>query len=208
MNQIESSIANVLLSSKAVTINAQNPYTYSSGIKSPIYCDNRLLISDVQIRKLVVDAFCKQIEPLKPKQIAGVATAGITWGAWIADRMQLPYVYVRPKPKGHGKEKQIEGNFITDETILIEDLLSTGGSSIQALDAMRVEGVNVIVLMAIFTYGFESAKNSFKEKNIQVQTLTHLDALLEEGVKQKFFTEETKNEVLRWRKDPPNWFKG
>jgi orotate phosphoribosyltransferase len=208
MTTQESAIARTLLTSKSVTIDAQNPYTYSSGIKSPIYCDNRLLISDVSTRKQIVDAFCEQIKVLKPKQIAGVATAGITWGAWIADRLQLPYVYVRPKPKGHGKEKQIEGNFIKDDTILIEDLLSTGGSSVQALDAMRAEAVNVISLQAIFTYGFESAKNLFKEKNISVQTLTNLDRLLDEGIAQKFFTQETKDEVLRWRTDPQNWYKG
>lgn len=201
-----SDIARLLLDSKAVTINVKNPYTYASGIRSPIYCDNRILITDVNTRKKVVDAFCKQVETLKPKQIAGVATAGITWGAWIADRLNLPYVYVRPKPKDHGKEKQIEGNFTQDETVLIEDLVSTGGSSIQALDAMRKEKVNVISLLAIFTYGFSKADQAFKEKDMRVQTLTNIDKLLEEGVKQKFFDEETKNEVLRWKSDPQNWF--
>lgn len=140
------------------------------------------------------------------KQIAGVATAGITWGAWIAEKMNLPFVYVRPKPKGHGKEKQIEGNFIQGETVLIEDLLSTGGSSVQALDAMRAEHVNVISILAIFTYGFDSAKKLFQEKQIEARTLTNLDQLLVEGVSQKFFDEATKEEVLRWRFDPQNWF--
>lgn len=200
-------IARLLLTSKSVTINVQNPYTYSSGIKSPIYCDNRLLISDVSFRREIIDAFCKQIESAKPKQIAAVATAGIAWGAWVAEKLNLPFVYVRPKPKDHGKEKQIEGNFIRGETVLIEDLLSTGGSSIQALDVMREEQVNVISLHAIFTYGFESAKKSFKEKNILVQTLTNLECLLDEGIAQKFFTEETKKEVLRWKNDPEHWFK-
>lgn len=208
MSTSSSSIAEILLKSKAVTLNAQNPYTYSSGIRSPIYCDNRLLISDVTTRRKIVDAFCEHVEQIKPKQIAGVATAGITWGAWIAERLNLPYVYVRPKPKGHGKEKQIEGNFITDSTVLIEDLLSTGGSSIQALDAMRAEKVDVTALLAIFTYGFSSATELFKEKKIHVETLTNLDQLLNQGVAIKFFDEQTKSEVVRWRSDPQNWFKG
>lgn len=207
MSSFESTIARILLNSKAVAIDAKNPFTYASGIKSPIYCDNRLLISHVETRRQVVDAFCEQIKSMNVKQIAGVATAGITWGAWIAEKMNLPFVYVRPKPKGHGKEKQIEGNFIQGETVLIEDLLSTGGSSVQALDAMRAEHVNVISLLAIFTYGFDSAMNLFQEKKIEVKTLTNLDQLLIEGVSQKFFDEVTKAEVLRWRKDPSNWFK-
>lgn len=206
MSSFESSIARILLKSKAVTLNAENPYTYSSGIRSPIYCDNRLLISDPLIRKQVVDAFCEKIEQIKAKQIAGVATAGITWGAWIADRLNLPYIYVRPKPKGHGKEKQIEGNFILEKTVLIEDLVSTGGSSIQALDALRAEKVPCEDLVAIFTYGFSSAEQSFKEKKITLHTLTNLDRLLEEGISQKTFDEKTKSEVLRWRTDPSNWF--
>lgn len=208
MSGIDSSIARLLLDTEAVSINVQNPFTYSSGIKSPIYCDNRLLITDIHQRKQVVDAFCEIIRPLNPKQIAGVATAGITWGAWIADQLKLPFVYVRPKPKGHGKEKQIEGKFIREETVLIEDLVSTGGSSIQALDAMRVENIPVKTLVAIFTYGFSSAEKLFDEKKIELKTLSNLDRLLDEGIAQKFFDANTKSEVLRWRTNPESWFKG
>lgn len=206
MSSAESTIAQILLKSKAVTLNAENPYTYSSGIRSPIYCDNRLLISDPATRKQVVDVFCEHVQQIKAKQIAGVATAGITWGAWIAERLNLPYIYVRPKPKGHGKEKQIEGNYIQESTVLIEDLVSTGGSSIQALDALRASGVPCETLIAIFTYGFSSAEQAFKEKKVAIRTLTNLDCLLKEGVAQKFFDEKTKSEVLRWRTDPQNWF--
>ncbi|MCC7459856.1 MAG: orotate phosphoribosyltransferase [Proteobacteria bacterium] len=207
MSGFDSSIARLLLDTGAVSINVQNPFTYSSGIKSPIYCDNRLLITDVQQRKQVVNAFCEIIRPLQAKQIAGVATAGITWGAWIADQLKLPFVYVRPKPKGHGREKQIEGKFIREETILIEDLVSTGGSSVQALDAMRAENVPVKTLVAIFTYGFSSAEKLFDEKKIQLKTLSNLDRLLDEGMHQKIFDENAKSEVLRWRSSPENWIK-
>lgn len=207
MTNTKSAIAQILLNSKAVTLNVENPYTYSSGIRSPIYCDNRLLISDIKARKQVVHAFCDLAEEFKPKQIAGVATAGITWGAWIANEMELPFIYVRPKPKGHGKEKQIEGEFIRERTILIEDLLSTGHSSIQALDALNAEKVPVVCLAAIFTYGFESANDLFREKKIEVRTLTDLDQLLDTGIEQKYFTQPTKVEVQRWRTDPSNWFK-
>jgi orotate phosphoribosyltransferase len=164
MNTNSASIAKLLLQSQAVTLNVAEPYTYSSGIRSPIYCDNRILITGLESRKQIVDAFCEKVQTYKPKQIAGVATAGITWGAWIAEKLQLPFIYVRPKPKGHGKEKQIEGNFIREKTILIEDLISTGGSSIQALDALRAEKVPTDTLLAIFTYGFESAKKIIRRK--------------------------------------------
>lgn len=206
MNFSSECIAGLLLKSKAVTIDVQKPYTYSSGIRSPIYCDHRLLISDVSARTKVVDAFCELIKPFHPKQIAGVATAGITWGAWIADRLELPYVYVRPKPKEHGKGKQIEGSLVKAQTILIEDLLSTGGSSVQVLEVLRSQCVDVVALMSIFTYGFASSKQLFQEKQIQVHTLTSLEVLLNEGVKLKLFDQEIKSEVLRWRSNPEKWF--
>lgn len=199
-------IANILLSSKAVALNVENPFTYSSGIKSPIYCDNRLLISNPTTRKKIVDAFCEIIENLKPKQIAGVATAGIAWGAWIADRLDLPYIYVRSKPKGHGQGKQIEGDFIRENTVMIEDLISTGKSSLEAIEGTKKENVSVTALVAIFTYGLASGKLAFEKEKLQVKTLTDLDVLLEEAIAHNYLKSEMKSEVLRWRTNPETWF--
>lgn len=202
-----SEIANILLTSKAVALNVESPFTYSSGIRSPIYCDNRLLITDAATRRKIVDAFCAVVEDLKPKQIAGVATAGIAWGAWISDRLNLPYIYVRSKPKGHGQGKQIEGNFIQENTILIEDLISTGKSSLEAYEGMKKEKVPVTALVAIFTYGLSAATQAFHKENLSTHTLTDLDVLLEEAISHNYLKAEMKSEVLRWRKDPENWFK-
>lgn len=200
-------IANILLTSKAVALNVENPFTYSSGIRSPIYCDNRLLITDVKTRKKIVDAFCEIVTNLNPKQIAGVATAGIAWGAWIADRLDLPYIYVRSKPKGHGQGKQIEGSFIREDTVMIEDLISTGKSSLEAIEGTKKENVPVTALIAIFTYGLSSGKEAFEKEKLKVQTLTDLDTLLEEAIAYNYLKADMKSEVLRWRTNPETWFK-
>lgn len=208
MKNDQSTIARILLDAKAVTLNVDHPYTYSSGIRSPIYCDNRLLISNVQTRNKIVQAFCNRIQKIQPKQIAGVATAGISWGAWIAQALELPYIYVRSKPKGHGKEKQIEGDFIIENTLLIEDLISTGKSSLEALHGLQKENVPASGLIAIFTYGLSSAVEAFETAKLPVHTLTHLDVLLDEAVEGGFLKSEQKSEVLRWRENPETWFKG
>ena len=206
MKKSEHAIAQILLTSQAVTLNVDDPYTYSSGIRSPIYCDNRLLISNPNTRKQVVEAFCEKIVDLKPKQIAGVATAGISWGSWISEKLNLPFIYVRSKPKGHGKEKQIEGDFIRESTVLIEDLVSTGKSSIEAWDGLQKENVPVSALVAIFTYGLAAAKDAFTKNKIEVRTLTTLDTLLEEAIEHKKLKSDQKSEVLRWRANPEFWF--
>lgn len=208
MKNDQSAIARILLDAKAVTLNVDHPYTYSSGIRSPIYCDNRLLITKVQTRNKIVQAFCSQIQKIQPKQIAGVATAGISWGAWIAQALELPYIYVRSKPKGHGKEKQIEGDFIVEKTLLIEDLISTGKSSLEALNGLQKENVPAIGLIAIFTYGLSSAVQAFEKENLPIYTLTNLDVLLDVAVEGGFLRSDQKNEVLQWRENPETWFKG
>ncbi len=205
MKNDQSAIARILLDAKAVTLNVDHPYTYSSGIRSPIYCDNRLLISNVQTRNKIVQAFCNQIQKIHPKQIAGVATAGISWGAWIAQALELPYIYVRSKPKGHGKEKQIEGDFIVEKTLLIEDLISTGKSSLEALHGLQKENVPAAGLIAIFTYGLSSAVQAFQKENLPIHTLTNLDVLLDEAVEGGFLRSDQKSEVLRWRENPEAW---
>lgn len=208
MKNDQSAIARILLDAKAVTLNVDHPYTYSSGIRSPIYCDNRLLITKVQTRNKIVQAFCSQIQKIQPKQIAGVATAGISWGAWIAQALELPYIYVRSKPKGHGKEKQIEGDFVVEKTLLIEDLISTGKSSLEALNGLQKENVPAIGLIAIFTYGLSSAVQAFEKENLPTYTLTNLDVLLDVAVEGGFLRSDQKNEVLQWRENPETWFKG
>lgn len=208
MKNDQSAIARILLDAKAVTLNVDHPYTYSSGIRSPIYCDNRLLITKVQTRNKIVQAFCSQIQKIQPKQIAGVATAGISWGAWIAQALELPYIYVRSKPKGHGKEKQIEGDFVVEKTLLIEDLISTGKSSLEALNGLQKENVPAIGLIAIFTYGLSSAVQAFEKENLPIYTLTNLDVLLDVAVEGGFLRSDQKNEVLQWRENPETWFKG
>lgn len=191
-----------LLEIKAVQINPNNYFTWTSGIQSPIYCDNRLTMSYPKVRNKIIDAFVEKIDKLdvKPDVIAGCATAGIPHAAWLADRLNLPMVYVRSKPKGHGKGNQIEGELLTGQDVLvIEDLISTGGSSIQAAQAIQQEGANVIDVFAIFTYGLEKATENFSEANISFQTITDFDKLLDTLVGDGKLTHQEMDKLLDWR---------
>ncbi|HLS22849.1 MAG TPA: orotate phosphoribosyltransferase [Pseudogracilibacillus sp.] len=199
---LQTEITKDLLEIEAVQIRTENYFTWTSGIKSPIYCDNRLTMSYPHVRRKIVKAFTERIERLgwKPDSIAGCATAGIPHAAWLAEALDLPMVYVRSSPKGHGKENQIEGHINReDRVIVIEDLISTGGSSLEAVRVLKEVGAEVLGVLAIFTYGLEKAKNNFSEENVAVSTITSYDFLLEMLMNEEKITEAEKNELIAWR---------
>lgn len=202
------SVADKLLEIGAIKLNQRNPFTWSSGWKSPVYCDNRLALSYPPIRKYVKESLANAIRKNYPEAacIAGVATAGIPQGALVADFLDLPFVYVRPKPKEHGMGNLIEGKIDKGKkAVLVEDLISTGGSSLKAAQAMTEAGFNVIGMVAIFTYGFEVAEKSFAQANIPLVCLSDFNHLLTEAVRKKYLDEDQLNHVKSWRLDPGNW---
>jgi orotate phosphoribosyltransferase len=185
MDDIAKEIAHQLLGVNAVKLSPQNPFTWASGIQSPIYCDNRKILSYPKARKIVVQAFVERAKTMGPFHlVAGVATAGIPWGALLADALDLPFVYVRDKAKGHGLGNRIEGELRGNERILvIEDLISTGGSSLEAVSALENYGCTVVGVLAIFTYGFEVAAARFAEAECTLRTLSDYDTLVSEAIK-------------------------
>jgi orotate phosphoribosyltransferase len=207
-NTVPHQIASFLLSSKAVQLNVNKPFVWASGWKSPIYCDNRLTLSYPDIRSTIKNELARMIKQEFPEVevIAGVATAGIPQGALVADLMGLPFIYVRSKPKGHGMGNLIEGKVVPKQkVVLIEDLISTGGSSIKAAKALQQAQLNVLGMAAIFTYGFEEAVKNFKEADIRVVTLSNYSAMIEEAVTQSFIQPEQIISLKAWRIDPASW---
>ena len=201
-------VANKLLEIGAIKLNHKNPFTWSSGWKSPVYCDNRLALSYPEIRKYVKESLAAAIRKNFPQVecIAGVATAGIPQGALVADLLELPFVYVRPKPKEHGMGNLIEGKVDPGKkAVLVEDLISTGGSSLKAAQAMIEAGFNVIGMVAIFTYGFEAAEKSFTQANIPLICLSDFNNLLPAAVDKNYLDENQLSHVKSWRLDPGNW---
>jgi orotate phosphoribosyltransferase len=201
-------VAGKLLEIGAIKLNYKNPFTWSSGWKSPVYCDNRLALSYPEIRKYVKESLAAAIRKNYPQVecIAGVATAGIPQGALVADLLELPFVYVRPKPKEHGMGNLIEGKVDKGKkAVLVEDLISTGGSSLKAAQAMTDAGINVIGMIAIFTYGFDVAGKSFAHANIPLVCLSDFNHLLTEAVNKKYLDEDQLSYVKSWRLDPGNW---
>ncbi|WP_431189518.1 orotate phosphoribosyltransferase [Aciduricibacillus chroicocephali] len=191
-----------LLDIKAVQIKTEGYFTWTSGLKSPIYCDNRLTMSYPAVRRKIAKAFAEKIKELgvKPDVIAGCATAGIPHAAWLAEELDLPMVYVRSKPKAHGKGNQIEGAVSAGQkAIVIEDLISTGGSSIESAKALQAEGVEVIQVMAIFTYGLDKAKNNFAEAGLDYSTISGFDQLIDLLVDEGEITTADKEKLLDWR---------
>lgn len=195
-------VAKKLLEIKAVQIRPDDYFTWTSGLKSPIYCDNRLTMSFPSVRKKIVDAFMEKIEKMeeKPDVIAGCATAGIPHAAWLADRLNLPMVYVRSSAKGHGKENQIEGKITMGQrVVVIEDLISTGGSVINAAKALQQAGAEVIGVLAIFTYGLEKANQQFADANLSYNTITNYDELLHLLETDGEISAAEKSELENWR---------
>ena len=200
--------AELLLQINAIKLNPRNPFTWASGWKSPIYCDNRLILSFPAIRNYVREEFSKNIEKQfgKPDVIAGVATGAIGIGMLVAEYMGLPFVYVRPEAKKHGKQNQVEGFLQKGQNVVVvEDLISTGNSSLNAVEALRNAGANVKGMVAIFTYGFEVAETNFKHANIDLFTLSNYKNLLNLAVNKKYITEEEQETLLEWNGSPSTW---
>ncbi len=201
-------IASLLLEVEAIKLNYKNPFTWSSGWKSPIYCDNRLALSYPKIRTLIKEILAQTIKSNfgQAEYIAGVATAGVPQGALVADALDLPYIYVRPKPKDHGMGNLIEGRIEKGKkVVLIEDLISTGGSSLKAAQALKEAGLNVLGMVAIFTYGFDVAEKNFEEAKIPLICLSDFNHMLKEAVDKKYLDENQLIYVKSWRVDPANW---
>jgi orotate phosphoribosyltransferase len=201
-------VAARLLEIEAIKLNHKHPFTWSSGWKSPIYCDNRLALSYPAIRSFIKESLSKVvIENFHDVEcIAGVATAGIPQGALVADELDLPYIYVRPKPKEHGMGNLIEGKIRKgQQVVLIEDLISTGGSSLKAAQALQEAGFKVLGMVAIFTYGFEVAEKNFEDAGIPLICLSDFNYLLKEAVNKKALDEDQLIYVKSWRLDPANW---
>ncbi|MFH1424905.1 MAG: orotate phosphoribosyltransferase [archaeon] len=203
-------IAEILLKIKAVTLNVKEPYTYASGIRSPIYTDNRLLMSHVPERRRIVEIMQ---EALKEKGIdfdviAGTATAGIPHAAWLSELENSPMIYVRGKQKEHGKQNKVEGNLETGQTVIVvEDLISTGGSSIETVEAIRSAGGIVENVLVIFTYDMKKAKDAFEKAKCNVIALCDFGSMIEEAAERKYITEKEAEIAKEWNKDPENWGK-
>ena len=203
-------VAEFLLQIKAVKLEPNNPFTWASGWKSPIYCDNRVTLSFPNIRTFIRQSYAESILEKfgKPDVIAGVATGGIAQGALVAQELGLPFIYVRSSAKEHGMGNQIEGFYEKGQkVVVIEDLISTGGSSIKAIDALKSAGLDVKGLVAIFTYGFEQAKNNFEKAECPFVTLTSYEVLLDQAVKHEYVNASDLDSLREWKNSPETWKK-
>jgi orotate phosphoribosyltransferase len=192
----------------AIKLNPKNPFTWASGWKSPIYCDNRITLSYPEIRKFLQQEFAKNIVAKygKPDVIAGVATGAIGIGLLVAEALELPFVYVRPEPKKHGRQNQIEGQLEAGKNVVvIEDLISTGKSSLQAVEALKANGANVLGMAAIFTYEFQISADNFKKADIELTTLSNYSALLDAAVQQNYISNSDLETLKKWRENPSEW---
>jgi orotate phosphoribosyltransferase len=201
-------IAEKLLQIKAIKLSVHDPFTWASGWKSPIYCDNRKVLSFPYIRDFIKSEMCNIIfQSFEDAEIiAGVATAGIPWGAMAADQLKLPYIYVRPKPKEHGLGNQIEGYYEAGKKIVVvEDLISTGKSSLQVVDVLQNAGLKVRGMVSIFNYGFKTAKKAFEKYTLTLKSLTDYDSLISLAIQNNTISEEDQKALLNWRQDPANW---
>jgi len=203
-------IAGMLLQIQAIKLNTQKPFLWSSGWKSPIYCDNRLSLSYPLIRNTIKHALVQAIREnfFTVESISGVATAGIAQGALVADILDLPFLYVRPKPKDHGMENLIEGKVVRGQkTVVVEDLVSTGGSSLKATQALREAGLEVLGMVSIFNYGFDIATRNFYDANTSLISLCDYTNLLTFALQQQYISEDQMISLKAWRVDPANWRK-
>lgn len=208
MNEIASKVAQYLLEIKAVKLQPEKPFTWSSGWFSPIYCDNRVTLSYPAVRYYLKEAFARKIEEMYPQATAlvGVATAGIAIGALVADELNLPYAYCRPKPKEHGMQNQLEGRIEKDaKIVVVEDLISTGGSSLKVVEYLRNEGYQVVGLGALFTYGFKEADAAFEKADCGYFTLSNYELLLEEALHSGYIENSQLKTLEAWRKNPAGW---
>lgn len=210
MDTIDIKLAAGLLRIGAVLLRPDEPFTWASGWRSPIYCDNRRILSDPELRSMVAEAFAAKVAELYPEAevLAGVATGAIAHGVLVADRMCKPFVYVRPKPKDHGTGSQIEGKLPEgSKVVVIEDLISTGMSSLAAVDALRKAGADVLGMVAIFTYGFDLASERFKEAGVPLATLSNYGSLIDVATSAGLVKPSDTEVLQRWREDPAGWNK-
>lgn len=208
MTTREKTIANLLLQNKAIILNPAKPFTWSSGWKSPIYCDNRKTLSFPDVRTEIKNQFAQLIREKYAgvEAIAGVATGAIAQGALVADALNIPFLYVRSSAKTHGLENFVEGNVVPDQkVVVVEDLISTGGSSLNAVGALRKAGSNVIGMVAIFTYGFKLAEDNFRSSGCPLYTLSNYDCLLELALETGYIKNEQLDVLKEWRKSPQTW---
>ncbi len=204
----EKAVAEKLLQIQAIKLSPENPFTWASGWKSPIYCDNRKVLSFPHIREFIKSEMCNVVFEHFPdaEMLAGVATAGIAWGAMTADQLKLPYIYVRPKPKEHGLGNQIEGFYKpAQKVVVVEDLISTGKSSLQVVEVLKAAGLEVMGMVSIFTYGFDVAENAFQTAGVPYISLTNYSSLINLAVEKGIVSSDTEKLLLEWRKDPANW---
>ncbi len=208
MKKKEKIVAKHLLQIKAIKLEPAKPFLWASGWYSPIYCDNRLVLSFPETRNYIRESFCDLIRSIYPSAgvIAGVATGAIAHGALVADRLDLPFAYVRPAPKAHGLENLVEGRVTAgDRVVVIEDLVSTGKSSLSAVEALRATGCEVMGMLAIFTYGFDIAAESFSKQSCQLHTLTNYHTLIRVAEDMGIVNRDQLETLQEWRKKPDQW---
>ena len=199
---------NFLTQINAIKLNTKNPFTWTSGIKSPIYCDNRLVLSYPKIREFIADSMTQIIKNKYGSDIsiAGVATGAIAVGAMISERLNVPYAYVRPEPKGHGLRNQVEGNIEEkSNVVVIEDLISTGKSSLNAINALKSEGINVMGMLSIFSYNFDFANKKFTDEKVTINSLADYNTLVEVIESNGDLNNDEITRLKKWREDPENW---
>ena len=210
MENLEKKIAQSLLQIKAIKLQPANPFTWASGWNSPIYCDNRKTLSYPSIRNEIRDGFVEIIKEKygAPDVIAGVATGAIAIGMLVADAMNLPFIYVRPKPKEHGLGNMIEGEIpVGKKVLVVEDLISTGKSSLNAVETLRNADIEVLGMVAIFTYGFQISEQNFKEANVNLDTLSNYNELIKTALASDYIKDSDLETLQQWRADPANWNK-
>ena len=208
MSSNEKAVADRLLVTGAVKLSLEEPFTWASGWKSPIYCDNRKILSFPYLRDFIKSEMCNIIFEMFPtaQMLAGVATAGIAWGAMAADQLKLPFVYVRAEPKRHGMGNQIEGYYEANQkVIVIEDLVSTGKSSLDVVEVLRKSGLDVLGVVSIFTYGFKIATDQFAKEGVIYHSLTDYESLISLAIDKGIIAQHEQNTLLNWRMDPANW---
>jgi orotate phosphoribosyltransferase len=201
-------VAEMLLKIQAIKLSTEKPFTWSSGWKSPIYCDNRLSLSYPEIRQSIKEGLVAAVKANFPaaEAIAGVATAGIAQGALVADALNLPFLYVRPKPKDHGMQNLIEGKITSGQkVVVVEDLVSTGGSSLKSVQALRESGFHVLGMISIFSYGFDVAAKNFEDADVPLVSLSNYSKLLSFALENKYISEQELISLKAWRVDPANW---
>lgn len=200
--------AEALLQIDAIKLQPSNPFTWASGWKSPIYCDNRITLSFPQVRTFLKQQLATQVIEVygKPDVIAGVATGAIAIGALVAEELGIPFVYVRPEAKKHGRQNQIEGFLDKGKNVVVvEDLISTGGSSLKAVEALKAHGVTVKGMIALFTYGFDIASKNFEDANVTLYTLSNYDNLIEQAAETNYISTEEIKALKEWRENPSEW---